>query len=258
MLERELEREREREREPCTRVRGSRGLPRAHPRRPAAGAARPATRSPVQVLRIGVAVERPLRRDQDCPGMECVERVRQQADVRRATQAAAGGAGGGSGGRSRSGSASASINAPQSSSSKKSPTMSSAFDPGMAARQTCRPRTRGEESPVRGRLSASWAEGDLEALGGALESLFDARSGDDVLAVAEAEGRLQRALFVPEVVEMITQALQLGGRGRVVPLREDVPQFGAPLALRLDLLVNLSQGHVLDNAGRAPLIPAAR
>jgi hypothetical protein len=34
----------------------------------------------------------------------------------------------------------------------------------------------------------------------ALEALFDPSPGDDVVAVAEAEFRLQRALLVPQVV----------------------------------------------------------
>src|SRR5919201_2161715 len=103
--------------------------------------------------------------------------------------------------------------------------MSSAFDPGMAVRKTCRPRAGGGESLVRGRRVRFVGGGSLEDLGRALESLFDARSGDDVVAVAEAEGRFQRALFVPEVVEAITQALQLGGRSGVVALGQDVPQL---------------------------------
>src|SRR5436853_5957698 len=122
--------------------------------------------------------------------------------------------------------------------------MSSAFDPGIAARQTGRPRAGGGESLVRGRRVRFAGGGRLEDLGGALESLFDARSGDDVVAIAEAEGCLQRALLVPEVVEVATQTLELGGGGRVVPLGEDVPQLRPPFALLLDLLVDLSQGHV--------------
>src|ERR671930_1214794 len=136
--------------------------------------------------------------------------------------------------------------------------MSSAFDPGMAVRKTCRPRAGGGESLVRGRRVRFVGGGSLEDLGRALESLFDARSGDDVVAIAEAEGRLQRALFVPEVVEVVTQPLELGRGSGVIPLGEDVPQRRPPLALVLDLLVDLSEGHVALNAGRARLIPEAR
>src|SRR5436853_3592276 len=124
--------------------------------------------------------------------------------------------------------------------------MSSAFDPGIAARQTGRPRAGGGESLVRGRRVRFAGGGRLEDLGGALESLFDARSGDDVIAIAEAEGCLQRALLVPEVVELIAQTLELGGRGWVVTVRQDVPQLGPPLACLFDLLVDLGEGHVLE------------
>jgi hypothetical protein len=37
-------------------------------------------------------------------------------------------------------------------------------------------------------------------LGRALETLFDPGPGDDVVAIAEAEFRLQRALLVPQAV----------------------------------------------------------
>src|ERR671934_1437399 len=126
--------------------------------------------------------------------------------------------------------------------------MSSACDPGTAApprlsapqkrRQRCRPRTGGGESLVRGRRSALRRRENAD-LGGALESFFDARSGDDVVAIAEAEGRLQRSLLVPEVVEVVAQTLELGGGGRVVTLGEHVPQRRPPLAEFLDLLVDL-------------------
>src|SRR6059058_1452494 len=106
--------------------------------------------------------------------------------------------------------------------------MSSAFDPGIAAREKSRPRAGGGESLVRGRLFRYFERRENEDLRGALESLFDARSGDDVIAIAEAEGCLQRALLVPEVVELVTQTLELGGRGRVVTVRQDVPQLGPP------------------------------
>ena len=49
------------------------------------------------------------------------------------------------------------------------------------------------------------------ALGGALESFLDARPGDDLVAVAEAEGCLQRPLLVPERVEPVAQTLELAG-----------------------------------------------
>ena len=79
--------------------------------------------------------------------------------------------------------------------------------------------------------TVSWRE----ELGRALEALFDAGAGDDVVAIAEAELRLQRALFVPETLEMIAQTLELGGRCWVVTLGEHVPQLDTPLARLIDL-----------------------
>jgi hypothetical protein len=43
-----------------------------------------------------------------------------------------------------------------------------------------------------------------------------------------------------------------------VPLGENVPQLGPPLAGLLDLLVDLGQGHVSKNADRASVIPGGR
>src|SRR5438876_7364423 len=96
------------------------------------------------------------------------------------------------------------------------------------------------------------------SLGGSLEPFLDPGSGDDVVAIAEAEGRLQRALLVPEVVEALTEAFELGGRGRVVSLGEGVPQLRPPLACLLDLLVDLGQGHVFENVAEPRLIPGGR
>ena len=42
-------------------------------------------------------------------------------------------------------------------------------------------------------------------LGGPFEALFDARAGDDVLAVAEADAGPQGAVLVPEGVELPVQ-----------------------------------------------------
>src|SRR4051812_14249849 len=102
----------------------------------------------------------------------------------------------------------------------------------------------------RGRNTSSGADVPARRSGGnrdlrcSLEPLFDARPGDDVVAVAEAEGRLQRTLLVPEMVETGAQTLQLSGGGWVVPLGEDVPQLRSPLAFLLDLLMDVGQVHV--------------
>ena len=94
--------------------------------------------------------------------------------------------------------------------------MSSAFDPGMVSAKSVGPGLEGEnpssEADFRFRSG-----GRLKVLGCPLESLFDPRSGDDVVAIAEAEGRLQRTLLIPEVVEALAKALELGGGCGVVP-----------------------------------------
>ena len=91
-----------------------------------------------------------------------------------------------------------------------------------------------------------------------LETFFDSRPGDDMVAVAEAEGRLQRSLFVPEAIEVLAQTLELGGEGGVVTLRKVVPQLGTSLARLIDLLVDLGEGHVVFNDLRSGLIPGGR
>src|SRR5947208_3178535 len=93
------------------------------------------------------------------------------------------------------------------------------------------------------------------SLGGSLEPFLDPGSGDDVVAIAEAEGRLQRALLVPEVVEPVTQALELGGGAGVIAVGQRVPELRPALARQLDLVVNLGQGHAFGNAAGAALIP---
>src|SRR5207302_9855301 len=85
-------------------------------------------------------------------------------------------------------------------------------------------------------------------LRGPLEPLFDARPGDDVLAVAEAEGRLQRSLLVPQVVKALAQRLELGGDLRVVTPGELVPELRPPLAQSFDVFVDLGEGHARSNA----------
>src|SRR3954470_17138031 len=106
------------------------------------------------------------------------------------------------------------------------------------------PGWEGEKSLVRGRRSRSEERREPRDLRCSLEALFDARPGDDVVAVAEAEGRFQRTLLVPEMVETGAQTLQLSGGSRVVPLGEDVPQLRSPLAFLLDLLMDVGQVHV--------------
>src|SRR6059058_2421494 len=131
--------------------------------------------------------------------------------------------------------------------------MSSALCP--VIRERCRPRTGADVSLVRGRRRR---RGGRILLCGALESFLDPRPGDDLVAVAEAESRLQRALLVPELVEPVTQALELDGDARVVAMGKGIPELRPPLARLLDLVVNLGQGHVVGNAISRVLIPAGR
>src|SRR5438876_8718912 len=93
------------------------------------------------------------------------------------------------------------------------------------------------------------------SLGGSPEPLHDPGSGYVGVAVAEAEGRLQRALLVPEVVEPVTQALELGGGAGVIAVGQRVPELRPALARQLDLGVNLGQRHVFGNAPGGTLIP---
>src|SRR5438477_10750482 len=101
--------------------------------------------------------------------------------------------------------------------------------------------------------TASRREGRV--LRGPLEPLFDARPGDDVLAVAEAEGRLQRSLLVPQVVEALAQRLELGGDLRIVTPGELVPELCPPLAQSFDVFVDLGEGHVRSNDVSTSFIP---
>jgi hypothetical protein len=61
------------------------------------------------------------------------------------------------------------------------------------------PGGRGENPSSGADQSARMGRREV-ALRRALETLFDAGPGDDVIAIAEAEFRLQRALLVPEPV----------------------------------------------------------
>ena len=117
---------------------------------------------------------------------------------------------------------------------------------------------RETQDPARPGFRGSRSHEPDPLLSSSFQTLFDARSSDDVVAVAEAEGRLQRALVIPEVVETLAQTLELCGQGGVVTLRPGVPQLGPPLAGLLDFLVNIGQGHVVFNEVRVSLIPGGR
>jgi len=91
----------------------------------------------------------------------------------------------------------------------------------------------------------------------ALEPLFGAGSGDDVLAVAEPQKRLQSALLGPEGVELLGDLLQLRSKGRIVALAELVVDLGAAFARAVDLPVYvLERSHAGKNVGHRARIPA--
>jgi hypothetical protein len=66
--------------------------------------------------------------------------------------------------------------------------------------KTVGPGGRGENPSSGADQSARLRQEGGVALGRALEALFDSCPGNDVIAIAEAEFRLQRALLVPQVV----------------------------------------------------------
>ena len=98
----------------------------------------------------------------------------------------------------------------------------------------------------------------LTRLGGlALEPLLGAGSGDDVLAVAEPQKRLQSALLGPQGVELLGDLLQLRSKGGIVALAQLVVDLDAAFARPVDVAVNvLERSHARKNAGHRPCIPA--
>ena len=98
---------------------------------------------------------------------------------------------------------------------------------------------------------------DAGRLGGPLEPLFLAGSGDDALALAPADLRSDGSVLVPECVESGVEPLQLVSDNWVMRFRELVPQLDPALALAIDLGMNLLQRslHVSENALPAAGIP---
>ena len=91
----------------------------------------------------------------------------------------------------------------------------------------------------------------------ALEPLFGAGPGDDVLAVAEAQACLEGALLGPEGVKLAGDFLQLRSEGGIVALAQLVVDLGAAFARAVDLPVNvLERSHGSKNVGRGLFIPA--
>ena len=88
---------------------------------------------------------------------------------------------------------------------------------------------------------------------GALEALFQAGAGDDSGAVAEAKGRADLALLVPEARDLLVELLEFGGHFGVAAIREAVPEPDAAFAQPLDLVSDvMKSAHDRDKRGREP------
>src|SRR5437868_5987639 len=100
-------------------------------------------------------------------------------------------------------------------------------------------------------------DGSAPLRGVALEPLFGARAGDDLLPVAPAELGPELPLLLPQLLEPLLERVHLRLEHRIVPFGQLVPQLDAPLAQLVDLAVNvLQRRHVpLFNAIRNALFP---
>jgi hypothetical protein len=86
----------------------------------------------------------------------------------------------------------------------------------------------------------------VQFLGGALEPLFDAGAGHDVLAIAEAQPGAESAVLVPERVELLVQRADVLPDGGVVLGGEPMPELSPFLAQDFDLLMDALEGsHAL-------------
>ena len=77
-------------------------------------------------------------------------------------------------------------------------------------------------------------------LGGPAEPVLGAGSRDDPVAVAEADPGAGDAVLFPELVDPRAQCGELGCGCGIVPLREGVPELGAPLRRALDVRTDVS------------------
>ena len=75
----------------------------------------------------------------------------------------------------------------------------------------------------------------------ALEALFGAGAGDDVLAIAPAKLRAQAAVFIPECFEPLVKPVQLLPQRRVGSFGQAPPQLDPLLAQVVDVVVYLLQ-----------------
>jgi hypothetical protein len=78
---------------------------------------------------------------------------------------------------------------------------------------------------------------------GPFQTLFESRSLDDLLWIAETEFGAESAVLTPELLEPCVEGRQLGSRLGIVTPRQLEVELGPALARAIDLLVNLCQRH---------------
>src|SRR4029077_18292745 len=92
-----------------------------------------------------------------------------------------------------------------------------------------------------------------------LEALFCPGALHDLLPLAEPNAGANRAVLVPERVELIIERLDLLHQLRVTAVGKPMPEFCAALADLVDLFVNARDDvHALSNARRNGDIPVSR
>src|SRR5207253_10776953 len=97
------------------------------------------------------------------------------------------------------------------------------------------------EPPAQGRRGS-------QALGRSGQPLLVAGSLDDLVAIAEADAGLERALLVPERRKALLELAQLFGKRGVVSLGKQMPELGPTPGGAVDLGVYLvERGHAHQN-----------
>src|SRR2546423_14963343 len=112
--------------------------------------------------------------------------------------------------------------------------------------------------PRRSRPRGESVGGSARVLlgGGSLQPLLGAGARDDVVAVAEAEGRAGLPMLGPQRLETLVEGLDVGDDLRVVGLGKQVPQLVAFLVSTLDVGVDLvDRSHGSSNGRRRAHIP---
>jgi len=94
-------------------------------------------------------------------------------------------------------------------------------------------------------------------LGGPVDSLFQAGSTDDLVAVAEAKTHAGLTVLVPEPGDAIVQLLELRGEDDVPSGGQALKENGAVLAGALDLATDfLNRFHTPENEVLSLAIPS--